>query len=88
MILSIPKHVANIHTFPENKVFKRCLHGDLPEDRSKPWIKEDADAMKKLVAALRGHHNSRLKDLELMTEFQHTGKKCAKIARVLKIKCS
>jgi hypothetical protein len=60
MILSIPKHVSGIHSFPENK-------------RSKPWLKEDSLSMKKLVAAIRGIKDCRLKDLALMTEFQHTG---------------
>ncbi len=74
MILTIPKHCANIHSFPENKFFKHCLHGDLPRDRAKPWIKENSLAMKKLEEAIRGHKDSRLKDLQLMTEFQHTGR--------------
>jgi hypothetical protein len=73
MILSIPKHTANIHTFPENKIFKRCLHDDLPTERSKPWLKEGSLSTRKLVQALRGPKDSRLKDLAFMTEFQHTG---------------
>jgi hypothetical protein len=73
MILSIPKHVSGVHQFPENKLFKSCLHEDLPAVRSKPWLKEGSLSMKKLVLAIRGHKNSRLKDLEMMTEFQHTG---------------
>jgi hypothetical protein len=73
MILSIPKHCSGMHSFPEHKFFKQCLHGDLPMDRSKPWIAEDSMAMRKLVAAIRGKGDSRLKDLDLMTEFQHTG---------------
>jgi hypothetical protein len=73
MILSIPKHCSGVHIFPENKKFKQCLHGDLPADRSKHWIKENSLSMKKLVTALRGKNNCRLKDLEFMTEFQHTG---------------
>jgi hypothetical protein len=72
MILSIPKHVAGIHIFPENRLFKRCLHGPLPSERDKPWLKESSLAMKKLVLAIRGHKDCRLKDLQYMTEFQHT----------------
>jgi hypothetical protein len=72
MILSIPKHVSGIHSFPENVQFKKCLHGDLPADRDKPWLKETSLSMKKLVMALRGNKDSRLKDLEMMTEYQHT----------------
>jgi solute carrier family 8 (sodium/calcium exchanger) len=72
MILSIPKHVAGIHTFPENRLFKQCLHGPLPNEHDKPWLKESSMAMKKLVLAIRGHRDCRLKDLQHMTEFQHT----------------
>lgn len=73
MILSMPKHVANVHSFPENKHFQRCLHGDISSGRRKPWLKEGSLTMKKLVAAIRGNKDCRLKDLEFMTEFQHTG---------------
>jgi solute carrier family 8 (sodium/calcium exchanger) len=72
MILSIPHHVAGIHTFPENKLFKQCLHGDLASDRGKPWLKESSLSMKKIVLAIRGHKDCRLRDLQYMTEFQHT----------------
>lgn len=73
MILSIPRHVAGVHDFPENQFFRRCLHGGLPTQRDKPWLKEGSVSMKKLVLAIRGRKDSRLKDLMLMTEFQHTG---------------
>jgi hypothetical protein len=73
MILSIPQHVAGIHTFPENQYFRKCLHGDLPAEHSKPWLKQGSVSMKKLVLAIRGNKDCRLKDLALMTEFQHTG---------------
>ena len=61
-----------MHEFPENKLFKRCLHGELGEDRSKPWLKPGSLSMKKLNEAIRGKKDCRLKDLEMMTEFQHT----------------
>jgi hypothetical protein len=73
MILSIPKHVAGIHSFPENKYFTRCLHGELHARRNKAWLRKGSLAMKKLVLAIRGINDSRLKDIEMMTEFQHTG---------------
>jgi solute carrier family 8 (sodium/calcium exchanger) len=72
IILSIPKHAAGVHTFPENRLFKKCLHGVLSTPRDKPWLKEGALPLKKLVQALRGHKDCRLKDLPFMTEFQHT----------------
>jgi hypothetical protein len=73
MILSIPLHICGIHSFPENHLFSRCLHGDLPSDRTKPWLREGTLSHKKVVQAIRGNRDCRLKDLELMTEFQHTG---------------
>jgi solute carrier family 8 (sodium/calcium exchanger) len=73
MILSIPLHVRGVHVFPENRLFKKCMHGDLPTDRDKPWLKEGSLSMKKLVLALRGPKDCRFKDLDYMTEFQHTG---------------
>jgi solute carrier family 8 (sodium/calcium exchanger) len=72
MVLSIPKHVAGVHVFPENRLFVRCLHGDLSREHGKPWLKESSLPMKKLVLAIRGHKDCRLRDLQYMTEFQHT----------------
>jgi hypothetical protein len=72
MILSIPKHVSGVHSFPENKLFKKCLHGELPVDRNKPWLKDNSLSMKKLILAIRGRKDCRLKDIPMMTEFQHT----------------
>jgi solute carrier family 8 (sodium/calcium exchanger) len=72
MILSIPKHVAGVHAFPENRLFTHCLHGDLASENAKPWLKETSLPMKKLVLAIRGHKDCRLRDLQYMTEFQHT----------------
>ena len=73
MILSIPDHIANKHTFPDNKLFKKCLHGDLPKERLKPWLRKDSLSTKKIVAALRGKKDCRIKDISMMTEFNHTG---------------
>jgi hypothetical protein len=72
MVLSIPQHVSGVHHFPENKLFKKCQHEDLSGERTKPWLKPGSLSMKKLVAAIRGRKDCRLKDLEMMTEFQHT----------------
>jgi hypothetical protein len=72
MILSIPLHVSGVHAFPSNKLFRSCLHGDLSAGHERPWLKAGSMSMKKLVLALRGPNNCRLKDLAYMTEFQHT----------------
>jgi len=72
MILSIPRHVSGVHNFPENQLFKKCLHAELDSERDKPWLREGSPSMKKLVMAIRGNKDSRLKDLEMMTEYQHT----------------
>jgi hypothetical protein len=66
LVLSIPQHVSGVHHFPENEFFKKCQHEDLSGECNKPWLKPGWLSMKKLVAAIR------LKDLEMMTEFQHT----------------
>jgi hypothetical protein len=42
--------------------------------RDKPWLKAGSLAHKKLVLALRGYKDSRLKDLRHMTENQQTCK--------------
>jgi transposase-like protein len=73
MILSIPLHVSGVHFFPQNRLFQRCLHGDLSTERAKPWLKAGSLSMRKLVLALRGPRDCRFKDLAYMTEFQHTG---------------
>ena len=72
IILSIPQHCAGVHTFPENQFFKQCAHGPLSEVRDKPYLKVGSLPYKKLVEALRDKKDSRLKDLDNLTEFQHT----------------
>jgi hypothetical protein len=72
MVLSIPKHVSGVHTFPENELFRQCLHGELDGEHTKPWLKNGSLSMKKLIAAIRGRKDCRLRDLSMMTEFQHT----------------
>jgi hypothetical protein len=47
-------------------------HGELGDDRSKPWLKPGSLSMKKLNEAIRGKKDCWLKDLAMMTEFQHT----------------
>jgi hypothetical protein len=74
MILSIPEHVAGNHSFPNNQFFKACNHGPLEGVRDEPWLKIGSLAYKKLVLALRGYKDSRLKDLNHMTENLHTSK--------------
>jgi len=62
------------NNFLENQHFKKCEHSPLSEDdRTKPWLTETSQSYKKIVAAIRGPGDCRLKDLELLTEFQHTG---------------
>ena len=73
MILSIILHVQGVHVFPQNRYFRRCAHGDLPTDRDKPFLKPGSLSLKKLTLALRGPKDCRLKDLQYMTEFTHTG---------------
>ena len=37
-LLSIPLHMCNLHTFEKNDHHRKCTHGDLGEDRDKPWL--------------------------------------------------
>ena len=43
MILSIPDHITNRHSFPLNKEHRRCQHPDYPEgSHSKAWLPPDS----------------------------------------------
>ena len=63
-----------LYVISENQFFKACHHGPMTGVRDKPWLKAGSLAHKKLVLALRGYKDSRLKDLRQMTENQHTCK--------------
>lgn len=70
-IESMFKHVAGVHSFEENSLFKACEHGPLDEDR-RPYIPEDSQSMKKLKAAVEGKDKQNIKDLAHMTECMNT----------------
>jgi len=72
-LLSITSHMCNEHEFVENKEYKKCTHGNLDEDREKPWLDQDSLAVSKVKAAIKGYKNTRLEDLSMMTKFTHTG---------------
>jgi hypothetical protein len=72
MVLSIPQHISNVHVFPQNTLYKQCAHPELPAERTKPWLRPGSLSMRKLCGAIRGRNDSRLNDLAMMTEFQHT----------------
>lgn len=41
MVLSIPQHVQNVHTFPDNEQYTKCPHGLLEDQTARmPWIPE------------------------------------------------
>ena len=42
MILSIPEHISNVHTFPANSHHKKCDHLPLTGERSKAWLVKNA----------------------------------------------
>jgi hypothetical protein len=60
-VLSILDHVTNQHSFPTNTKHLKCAHEDLgPEQqRTKPFLKKNSAAAKKLGNALRGANKSR-----------------------------
>ena len=40
-ILSIPLHLSDHHSFPNNEQHKQCSHGDLAgSERARPWCAE------------------------------------------------
>jgi len=66
--LSILCHVSNIHDFPKNKHFKKCLHSDIV-DRN--WLIPGSPTHNKLSAIIK---NKRLlNDMIYFTKFKHTG---------------
>ena len=81
---SITGHMANVHHFPENSEFRECGHADdaIGGVRTKAWLNPNSLALTKVVTALHGHQNNRWNDLEMMTQFTHTGRgNCWFIAR-------
>ena len=42
MLLSIPDHMSNVHTFSENSCYTACPHGPLTGDRGKAWLPPDS----------------------------------------------
>ena len=64
--LSILFHICNIHEFPENKIFKRCKHGDI----ERQWLSPDSSsflALKEIIT-----EKQFLSDLKYFTDFLHT----------------
>ena len=42
-ILSIPEHITNQHTFPNNDQHKQCSHSiPIEGDRDKKWLRPDS----------------------------------------------
>jgi hypothetical protein len=79
MILSIPQHVARIHSFPQNKHFKACHHGPLGGVQEKPWLNVTSLAWKKLDQGVKGFKYSHIKDLYQMTEHTFFGPPQARV---------
>ena len=90
-ILSIPEHITNQHTFPNNDQHKQCSHSiPIEGDRDKKWLRPDSmvgffciiifeicnsllKAVKKVRDALLGHDKCRVRELQHMLGFTHTG---------------
>ena len=71
--ISISSHLPNLYLFEENKIYKRCLHADLPveELRSKKWIDIYSPAYSALEKVVLD--NLLIRDLPYLSEFSHTG---------------
>ena len=71
--MSIVHHIANKHTWGGCEIFKACEHHRLTRDQQQAisWLKIETPAhtaVKEVVI-----NKKLLKDLELLTEFHHTG---------------
>ena len=64
--------MCNIHTFDENKLFKKCEH-PLPLKVQRPYLNPKSIEVQKLRDILCGKNNSRYEGLGMLDEFQHTG---------------
>ena len=73
MILSIPDHISNTHSFPSNTYHKYCQHEPLTGERSKAWLARDSVSLQKIRSAVLGKDNCRVADLPHMVGFSHTG---------------
>ena len=43
--LSIANHIANIHVYPENKIFSKCTHDVIERE----WLKEGIQVLKTIL---------------------------------------
>jgi len=72
-ILSIPEHISNTHSFPDNTCHKACAHTPLTGTRSKAWLRKDSMEIQKIRSAILGKENCRIGELPNMLGFTHTG---------------
>ena len=90
-LLSILLHLCDEHNFDTNIHHKKCSHGDLGErpwlerdslvrlnnQNYASFHTRQIQAVKKVEAAIRGHQNSRLEDLSMMTsEYYYQSSSC------------
>ena len=68
--LSIPRHVANDHSFPTMTLFPKCAHGIITAIR--PWIIAASVAFTKLRTIICGKDDKNLKDLKHYTQCLQT----------------
>ena len=70
-MLSTVGHIANVHHFPRNKIFKECEHAMPVPPR--PYLPENSPELEGLRDILCGKNNSRYQALGRLDENQHTG---------------
>ena len=70
---SIVNHISNKHSWRKGKLFKKCVHHKLTrsEVKEKVWLKPGTAAAVALEEVV--YNNKLLKDMQLVTEFHHTG---------------
>lgn len=71
--MSILRHIGNKHEWTVASAYTKCAHGELTtdEERSKGWLKPGSPSHKALQTIVCDKRL--LKDIELITEFCHTG---------------
>ena len=66
--LSMLKHIQDIHSWEDNKLFHKCKHGQLEKERK--WLKTDSPTF---LALKNGVENENiLADIKYLGKFCHT----------------
>ena len=70
---SLVLHIANVHEFEDNEIYKRCIHGSLPHDQLKnsKWLIPDSPAHNAMTDIVL--HKLLVGIIPYLVDFSHTG---------------